>query len=299
MQLTKRWLMEMAGLAINENAIQSGYQFEKTWEKAYNSVNSYEVGDKYVTDYSAILINLLGKLATASTSKIQQKVSGKKELVPAVCKSLFGNGSVKISADDIDSIAKGSITAPSMILSTMDHGWGRFEEAPYRQFCEALESGDAKTLKQYPSASKLFNEVGKEGEEELANTFREVFVAAMDIFNTSFPDYVKSEVKKMNFPKKPEETFKPSYSPTNATAKKALEAFKKNVSLKGDFEQWLVDELEGGDYGNREELISNFGPGMQEDDFDMDEIVYNIINKKKYQNNLGEFFSEFEATNGK
>jgi hypothetical protein len=287
--------MEMAGLAINESAIQSAYQFEKTWEKAYNNLKPYRF--TYISDIQTVVLNLLGKFSAASISKIQQKVSSGKELVPLVCKSLFGDGSVEIPKSDL--LNKESAKSPSMILTVTDYQWGGFLETAYRQFREALESGDVKSLKQYPSASKLFTKVGSEGEEELANTFREVFVAAVDIFNTSFPEYVKNEAKKMNFPKKPEEKFKPSYNPNNATAKKALEAFKKDISLKQDFEQWLVDELEGGDYGDREDLVNDFGPKLDPDDLDMDDIVYNIINKKKYQNSLGEFFSEFEATNGK
>ena len=80
------------------------------------------------------------------------------------------------------------------------------------------------------------------------------------------------------------------------SGKQAKEELKKDATLKGEFEKWLVDTLETGG-ATKEDLAADFGHGMKldPDDLDMDDIVSNIIGNKKYSDDLGEFFSDYKG----
>jgi len=154
--------------------------------------------------------------------------------------------------------------------------------------------GDSPTRKQdYDKfglkVKDLFDKKGEQAATELVKAYAKGFGVIADITVNDFIEYAK---KHSRSPKSPE----PFGADTLAKAEEAVQKFKKDAGLKQRFEKHLASTLE--DTATREDLIDAYGPGMQEDDFDIDEIVYNIITKKKYREDLGQYFSDFEEEIG-
>jgi len=131
---------------------------------------------------------------------------------------------------------------------------------------------------------KLMDAKGDQAAAELLKAYEAVFDAWVELAMSD--DFAK------HLAKTPPKGKQKSVS---IDGKQAAKELKKDATLKGEFEKWLVDTLEMGG-ATREDLIADYGDGMNLDpmDLDMDDIVSNIINNKKYSDDLGEFFSEYK-----
>lgn len=135
----------------------------------------------------------------------------------------------------------------------------------------------------------LFDKKGEQAATELVKAYAKGFGVIADITINEFVEYAKENPRS---PESPE----PFGADTLAKGNEAVQKFKKDAGLKRRFEKYLANTLEYSD--TKEDIIDTYGPGMQEDDFDIDEIVYNIITKKKYREDLGQFFLDFEEETG-
>ncbi len=150
--------------------------------------------------------------------------------------------------------------------------------------------GDSPTYKQdYAKfglkVKDLFDKKGEQAATELVRAYAKGFGVIADITINEFVKYAKEHPWS---PESPE----PVGADNLAKAEEAIQKFKKDAGLKQKFEKHLASTLE--DSATREDLIDAYGPGMQEDSFDIDQIVSNIITKKKYREDFGQYFSDFE-----
>ena len=149
-----------------------------------------------------------------------------------------------------------------------------------------LDKDSAKYTKWIPEFKKLLDAKGEQAAAELIQAHAAGFDAWVELAMSD--DFAKYLAK--NPPKGKQKS-------VSIDGKQAAKELKKDATLKGEFEKWLVDTLEMGG-ATREDLIADYGDGMNLDpmDLDMDDIVSNIINNKKYSDDLGEFFSEYKGS---
>jgi hypothetical protein len=149
-----------------------------------------------------------------------------------------------------------------------------------------LDKDSAKYTKWIPEFKKLLDAKGEQAAAELIQAHAAGFDAWVELAMSD--DFAKYLAK--NPPKGRQKS-------VSIDGKQAAKELKKDATLKGEFEKWLVDTLEMGG-ATREDLIADYGDGMNLDpmDLDMDDIVSNIINNKKYSDDLGEFFSEYKGS---
>ena len=134
---------------------------------------------------------------------------------------------------------------------------------------------------------KLMDTKGEQAAAELMKAVEAGFEAWTDLVMSDGLDKLIAQT--------PPEGLEPTTSTPQVSGKQAAKDLKKDATLRGEFEKWLVDILETGG-ATEEDLVADYGDGMDLDpmDLDMDDIVSNIINNKKYSDDLGEFFSEYK-----
>lgn len=147
-----------------------------------------------------------------------------------------------------------------------------------------LGKDSAKYTKWIPDFKKLLDAKGEQAAAELIQAHAAGFDAWVELAMSD--DFAKYLAK--NPPKGQQKS-------VSIDGKQVAKDLKKDATLKGEFEKWLVDTLETGG-ATREDLVADFGDGMNldPDDLDMNDIVSNIINNKKYSDDLGDFFSEYK-----
>jgi len=139
-----------------------------------------------------------------------------------------------------------------------------------------------------PELEKLMEAKDEQAAEELMKAVEAGFDAWVGLAMSDGLDKLIAQTP-------PEGVDEPTTSTPQISGKQAAKELQKDATLKGEFEKWLVNVLETGG-ATQEDLVADFGDGMNldPDDLDMDDIVSNIINNKKYSDDLGDFFSEYK-----